>query len=192
MLNRENIINKNPIKDCNGYNFEELSNIPKINLRGNSSNKDFLNNVEKFLDLAIPIEPNTKNSNSKLQMIWLSPNEWLVEIYESKDFEKIFSNLENSLNSDNTAITDVTESRTILKLSGIFLFKLLSKFMVIDLEKTLHNDSSVAQTIFVKFPVLIIKDQKKNEKQSIYLHANRSHAQYIINLLVDGSKNINF
>ena len=192
MLDRENVIKKNPIKDCNGYDFEELSNIPKINLRGNSSEKDFLDKVEKILDVIIPIESNTRNSNSKLQIIWLSPNEWLIEIYEIKDFEKIFSNLEHSLNSNNTAVTDVTESRVILKLSGLYLFKLLSKFMIIDLDKALDNDSSVAQTIFIKFPVLIVKDYKKNEKQSIYLHTNRSHAQYIINLLVDGSKNINF
>ena len=34
---------------------------------------------------------------------------------------------------------------------------------------------------------------KKNEDiQNIYLHTNRSHAKYVINLLEDGSKNIDF
>ena len=192
MLTRENIIKKTSIKNYNGFNFQELSNIPKINLRGNSANTDFITNVGKILDALLPTEANTSNSNNKLKIIWLSPNEWLIEIYEIKDFNKIFTDLQYSLNAQNTAITDVTENRTILNLNGSRLYKLLSKFMVIDLDKVLNKESSVAQTIFIKVPVLIARNHQKNEKQSINLHTNRSHAQYIIDLLVDGSKNIDF
>ena len=192
MLTRENVINKNSIKDYNGFSFEELPNIPKINIRGNSADKDFITKVGKILDTLVPIEPNTSNSNNKLKIIWLSPNEWLIEINDIQFFDKILSNLKNSLNSENTAITDVTENKTILKLSGLHLYKLLSKFMIIDLDKAMDKETSVAQTIFIKVPVLIIRNYKKNETQSIYLHTNRSHAQYIIDLLIDGSQNINF
>ena len=192
MLNRENALKNNHAEDYSGFNFQELSNTHKINLRGNSNDKDFFANVEKILDIFLPLEPNTSTNNNKLKIIWLSPNEWLIEIYKTKDFAKTISDLEDSLNSDNTAVTDVTENRTILKLSGMHLYKLLSKFMIIDLDKVLKKNTSVAQTIFIKVPVLIIRNHKKNEKQCINLHTNRSHAQYIINLLIDGSKNINF
>jgi len=192
MLTRENVLKNTSIINSNGFNFEELSNIPKINLRGNFAEKDFINNVVKILDTTLPIVPNTSDSNDKLKIIWLSPNEWLIEIYKIKDFEKILSDLKNSLNPKNTAVTDVTENKTILKLNGLYLYKLLSKFMIINLDKTLDKEFSVAQTIFIKIPVLIIRNHKKNEEQSIYLHANRSHSQYIIDLLVDGSQNIDF
>ena len=192
MLTRENIIKKTSIKNYNDFNFQELSNIPKINLRGNITNKDFITNVGKILNTLLPTEPNTSNSNNKLKIIWLSPNEWLIEIYAIKDFNKIFTDLQYSLNVHNTAITDVTENRTILNLNGSHLYKLLSKFMVIDLDKVLNKESSVAQTIFIKIPVLIVRNHQKNEKQNINLHTNRSHAQYIIDLLIDGSKNIDF
>ena len=192
MLTRENIIKKTSIKNYNDFNFQELSNIPKINLRGNITDKDFITNVGKILNTLLPTEPNTSNSNNKLKIIWLSPNEWLIEIYAIKDFNKIFTDLQYSLNVQNTAITDVTENRTILNLNGSHLYKLLSKFMVIDLDKVLNKESSVAQTIFIKIPVLIVRNHQKNEKQNINLHTNRSHAQYIIDLLIDGSKNINF
>ena len=138
MLDRENVLKKSYIKDYNGFNFEELSNISKINLRGNSDDKNFITNVGKVLNALIPIEPNTSNSNNILRIIWLSPNEWLIEIYQQKDFDKIFQDLKKSLNSHNTAITNVTENRTILKLSGVHLYKLLSKFMIIDLDKVLE------------------------------------------------------
>ena len=192
MLIRENVLKNILIKDCDDFDFKELSNIPKINLRGSITDKDFITNVGKILDTPLPTEPNTSISNNKLKIIWLSPNEWLIEIYEIKDFNKIFTDLQYSLNAQNTAITDVTENRTILNLNGSRLYKLLSKFMVIDLDKVLNKESSVAQTIFIKLPVLIVRNHQKNEKQSINLHTNRSHAQYIIDLLVDGSKNIDF
>ena len=192
MLIRENVLIKSSIKNYNGFNFEELPNIPKINLRGNSNNKDFINNIGKILDTLLPIEPNTCNNNVKLKIIWLSPSEWLIEIYAINDFEKIFSDLKNSLNTQNTAVTDITENRTILQLNGPNLYKLLAKFMVIDLDSVLCKEYSVAQTIFIKVPVLIIRNHKENQQQCVSLHTNRSHAQYIIDLLIDGSQNIDF
>ena len=177
----------------NGFDFKELPNIPKINLRGDAADKDFITNVEKILNTFVPLETNTYNKNNELKIIWLGPNEWMIEIYKTEEFEKIFLNMKNSLNSQNTAITDVTENRTILKLNGEYLYKLLSKFMIIDLDKAMNKESSAAQTIFIKVPVLIIRNHKKNEGvKSIDMHTNRSHAQYIINLLLDGSQNINF
>jgi len=192
MLTRENVLKNTSIINSNGFSFKELSNIPKINLRGESAEKDFINNVVKVLDITLPIIPNTSESNDKLKIIWLSPNEWLIEIYEIEDFEKILSDLKNSLNPQNTAVTDVTESKTILRLNGLYLYKLLSKFMIINLDKALDKEFSVAQTIFIKVPVLIIRNHQKDEEQSIYLHANRSHSQYIIDLLIEGAKNIDF
>ena len=190
MLVREKVINKSSIGDFNGFNFQELPNIPKINLRGNSTDKNFIHNSERIINTHIPLEPNTSNNNDKLKIIWLSPNEWIIEFYEIKDFDKILLELKNSLDAENTAVTDVTENRTILKLSGNHLYKLLSKFMIIDLDKVLKKESSVAQTIFIKIPILIIRNFKKNDTPCIFMHANRSHAQYIIDLLIDGSKNI--
>ena len=192
MLTRNNVLKDILIKDFNGFNFVELCNVSKINLRGDSADKNFITNVEKILDTLVPIESNTSNTNSKLKIIWLGPNEWLIQIYKIQDFNKILSDLKNSLNSQNTAVTNVTENKTILRLTGTHLYKLLSKFMIIDLDKAMYKETAVAQTIFIKVPVLIIKNHNKDEEQSIELHANRSHAQYIIDLLIDGSQNIDF
>jgi len=192
MLIRNNVLQEKSIKNYNGFDFEEISHIPKINLRGNTNDVNFIISIRKVLDIALPTEPNSSDTNDKLRIVWLSPNEWLIELFKEENFEEIFLKLNETLNNQNTAITDVTESRTILKLTGNNLYKLLSKFMIINLDKILYKESSLAQTIFIKFPVLIIRNHKINEIQSINLHTNRSHAQYIIDLLIDGSKNINF
>ena len=49
----------------------------KINLRGDSKDRDFMSNTGSVLDILIPTEP-TKIQNNDLQVIWLSPNEWLL------------------------------------------------------------------------------------------------------------------
>ena len=122
--------------------------------------------------------------------MWLSPNEWLVETPENEK-DKIISLLETKLNPQKTAITDVSFNRTVLRLEGKKVFVLLSKFLVANLEKILKSNYSVAQTIFIKIPVLFIRNNNDNQNISLDLHLNRSHAKYVYELLVDGSKNLN-
>ena len=192
MLQRESVLKDKKMQNHNGIDFKELSNVPKINLRGQSGDKDFMTSVEKILNILLPVEANIRNANNELQVMWLSPNEWLAQIYNENKFEEIFSELQSNLNPENTAITDVTENRTIIRVSGINLYKLLAKFMVSNLDEVLKKESSVAQTIFIKIPILIVRNHKDKEEPSIDIHTNRSHTNYLYNLLVDGTKNFNF
>lgn len=192
MLQRESVLKNKEIQNQNGINFKELLHIPKINIQGESNDKDFMARVGRILNTSLPTEPNTRNANNKLQVIWLSPNEWLAQIHNENKFKEIFFELQSNLNPKNTAITDVTENRTIIRVSGVNLYKLLAKFMIINLDEVLKKESSVAQTIFVKIPILIVRNHKDKEDPSIDIHTNRSHASYLYNLLVDGTQNFNF
>ena len=64
--------------------------------------------------------------------------------------------------------------------------------MVIDLDTVLQKETAVAQTLFIKVPILLVRNHKDSEKPSIDIHTNRSHAQYIYKILVDGSHNLDF
>ena len=192
ILIRENVLGLKEIQIYNDINFEELSHIPKINLRGQSDDKDFLGNVEKILNIILPIKPNTNNTNNELRVMWLSPNEWLVQINNKNKFKEIFLKLKSILNSQKSAVTDITENRTIIRISGLNLYKLLAKFMVIDLDKALKKEAAVAQTVFIKVPILIVRNHKEKERPSIDIHINRSHTNYIYNLLIDGTNNLDF
>jgi len=190
MLKRESVLKNKAIQIHNGIEFEELSHVPKINLRGQSDNKDFMTSAERILDMLLPIEPNISNVTIDTKISWLSPNEWLIEINNENKFKEIFSKLQSTLNPHYTAVTDVTENRTIIKASGHNLYTLLAKFMFIDLYKVFQKKTSVAQTLFVKVPILIVRNHKDSEKPSFDIHTNRSHALYIYKLLVDGSSNL--
>ena len=177
-------------KILNGVTIEEKKLSGKINVRGKSSDKEFMKNIGSALDLVLPIEPNVRIFNNNLNIIWLGPNEWLVETPEDEK-DKIISLLESKLNPQNTAITDVSFNRIVLRLEGKNVFILLSKFLVANLDKILKSNYNVAQTIFIKIPVLLIRNNTNNEDASLDLHLNRSHSKYVYELLVDGSKNLN-
>ncbi len=174
----------------NGVSIEERNLLGKINLRGKSNDKEFMKNVGSVLDLVLPTEPNVRVSNNNINIIWLSPNEWLIETPETET-QKILTLVKSTLNQQNTAITDVSFNRTVLRLKGDDVYTLLSKYLVINLDEVLKTNYSVAQTIFVKIPILLIRNNGDNETKSIDIHLNRSHAKYVYELLKDGCKILN-
>ena len=184
-----NVLNLNK-KNYNRVTIEELSLSGKINIRGKSSDKEFMKNIGSALNLVLPIEPNVRIFNNNISIMWLGPNEWLV-ITPENEKDGIISLLKSNLNPQKTAITDVSFNRTILRLEGEKVFTLLSKFLVANLEKILKTNFSVAQTIFIKIPVLFVRNNTDEESISLDLHLNRSHTKYVYELLVDGSKNLN-
>tara|TARA_Y100001936_G_C15995599_1_gene624884 strand:+ start:279 stop:854 length:576 start_codon:yes stop_codon:yes gene_type:complete len=188
-------LNLSPVLKTNEKNFNGITIIEKdlkgkINLRGKSSDKEFMKNVGSVLDLVLPIEPNVRVSNNNINIIWLSPNEWLIETPKTET-EKIFTLLQSTINPQKTSITDVSFNKTVLRLEGEHVFTLLSKYLVINLEEALKTNYSVAQTIFIKIPILLIRNNIDNRTTSIDIHLNRSHARYVYELLIDGCKILN-
>ena len=177
-------------ENLNGISIQERNLLGKINLRGKSSDKEFMKNVGSVLDLVLPIEPNVRVSNNNISIIWLSPNEWLIETPKAET-KKVLTLLKSTLNPQKTAITDVSYNRTVLRLEGDHVFTLLSKYLVINLEEVLKTNYSVAQTIFIKIPILLVRNNAENDISSIDIHLNRSHAKYVYELLIDGCKDLN-
>ena len=170
----------------NGILIEEIPFVEKLNLRGNAKDKNFLTDVGSILETLLPIDPNTKVENADFQVIWLSPNEWLINFIKNNKFSIIHQKLINQLNPEKTSVTDISENKTIIRIVGDKSIELLRKFMILDIDKILKHNSKVAQTIFVKIPILIIRNHSQDQKQSFDLHINRSHANYLKELLLDG------
>ena len=170
----------------NGISIQELPFVEKINLRGDTKDRDFMSNAGAVLDILIPTEPNTKIQNKDLQVIWLSPNEWLLSFLNESHFFRILEELNNKLNPEKTSITDISENKTVIRIEGNHTTELLRKFIVLDIDNALNSNLRVAQTIFVKIPVLIIRNHHDQEKQSFDIHVNRSHSNYLRELLLDG------
>ena len=184
-LQRNTVLDQVKIEK-NGVLIEELPFVGKINLRGDVKDRDFLSNVGSILNILIPTEPNTKIQNKEFQVFWLSPNEWLLNFLSNDNFTKIFEELSNKLNPENTSITDTSENKTIIRVTGKNTTELLRKFMILDIDSVLEDHSRIAQTIFVKIPILIIRNHLNGDEQSFDIHVNRSHTTYLRDLLLDG------
>ena len=195
MLNRENTIQSlknNKFKDFKEkHSFIQIQELPfvkKINLRLDPNDKDCVLSCSKILGTMLPTKANTYSTNAiNEKVIWLGPNEWLIV----SDDDDAFLKLLNEIGDLEASLTDVSENRTIIQISGRYIYVLLSKFLVLDLEKKLSTDSSCAQTSFVKVPVLLVRNHYDGTPE-IDIFTNRSHANYIYSLLVDGTKNLDF
>ena len=191
MLNREKTIcSKNNIIEHLEIKIQELPYVNKINLRIDPNNNVYMSSCGKILGALQPTTPNTYVQNKKVKIIWLGPDEWMI--ISDKENE-LFIELKNELGDLEASVTDVSENRTIIRISGRKVFVLLSKFLVLDLEKNLSTESSCAQTLFVKVPVLLVRNNNDGTVISeIDIFTNRSHANYIYKILVDGTKNLDF
>ena len=192
MLERENTINNlknNKILEIKDFKIQEISFINKINLRFDPKNKEYMASCGKILDIILPTKPNTYSKNKNIKAVWLSPDEWLIV---NTDSNNLYDKLKNKLNKMDTSLTDVSENRTVFRISGNKLFVLLSKFLVLNLDKNLSDQSSCAQTLFVKVPILVLRNNDDNEIPEIEIFVNKSHASYVYNLILDGTKNLDF
>jgi len=195
MLNRENAIqslNNNQFKELGDKVFcikiKELPFVKKINLRLDPNNKDCISSYSEILSTMLPTKANTYSINAiNEKVIWLGPDEWLIVSDDDNAFLKLLNKIKNLEEN----VTDVSENRTIIRIRGKYIYVLLSKFLVLDLEKNLSTNSSCAQTLFVKVPVLLVRNHHEGTPE-IDIFTNRSHANYIYNLIVDGTKNLDF
>ena len=188
-INCINSLSDNKIENHFGINIQEIFFLNKFNLRIDNKNIDLVKKCGKILNSILPIKPNTYNKSDSSNIFWLGPNEWLITNNKEKD---LFIQLRNELGDLEASLTDVSDNRTVIRISGYKIFKLLSKFLVLDLDKNLSNESSCAQTLFVKVPILIVRNFKENETPEIDIYTNRSHANYIYNLIIDGAINLDF
>ncbi|SVD14112.1 uncharacterized protein METZ01_LOCUS366966 [marine metagenome] len=165
--------------------IKEIPFLKKINLRLDPNDKNCVSSCSEILGTMLPTKANTYSVNAiNEKVIWLGPDEWLIV----SDDDNAFLKLLNKTRNLEANVTDVSENRTIIRIRGKYIYVLLSKFLVLDLEKNLSTDSSCAQTLFVKVPVLLVR----NRYDAIDIFTNRSHTNYIYNLIVDGTKNLDF
>ncbi len=189
-LQQDNCINSlsnNKVENHFGVVIQELPFINKINVRIDINDNQNIIKCGKLINAILPIQPNTYVKNDNVKAIWLGPNEWLIT-----NNQNLYSNLKSEIGDIQASVTDVSENRTVIRISGEQIFKLLSKFLVLDLEKNLPDESSCAQTLFVKVPVLLVRNNNEKQIPEIDIFTNRSHANYIYNLIVDGSQYLDF
>jgi sarcosine oxidase, subunit gamma len=182
----ENCTPINETKNYNNFSMREKTPVPKINLRGNINNKDFISKVGKILGIILPVEVGGIAIKEKISVISTGPNEWLIisnnTVEENdNDFDLENTLYENISKNDLGAVTSVTDQFTIFSLKGSNIYEVLSKSSPFDFD-TLLNKSS-AQTLLNNIDVMIIKKDNEN----IDLLVRRSFSEHLWDWIKDSA-----
>ncbi len=178
-----------PIMDTKEYSeikISEVEPILKINLRG--KNRDFITKIGKELSIIPPVDPNTSSSNEKLNLLWLSPDEWFL--YSNNKIELKDSNfLEDSLFNEISkkklgSVTNVSDHWVKINLSGTKIFDLLSAGCPFNFNNFKNSKGAVTQTLLNHIDVII---HNKNTND-LNLFVRRSFSVHLWSWLNDSAR----
>ena len=151
-----------------------LTNIFQINIRGEATDTNFLDQTEKSLGLNLPIEPNTIN-NKNHNSFWLGPNEWLI-ITEKDKGPEIIKSLRANLKNTHASINDISGAQIFFRLTGATVREILSKGCTLDLHPEKFKFGMCAQTNLGKSNILLGVNKEPN---CFDLIVRRSYSDYI-------------
>ena len=177
-----------PIMDTKEYSeikISEVEPILKINLRG--KNRDFTTKIGKELSIIPPADPNTSSGNEKLNILWLSPDEWLIYSNDKIDLknsnfleEKLYNEISKAKLG---SITNVTDHWIMINLNGSKIFELLSSGCPFNFNNFKNSTGAVVQTLVNHIDVVIHNKNINN----INLFVRRSFANHLWSWLNDGA-----
>ena len=148
----------NNLKKYSNLMISIIEPVTKINLRGKK--RDFITKIGKSLSIIPPIESNTSSTNENLNLIWLSPDEWMLytseKIHTENDIYKLEDELFKEISKVNFgSVTNITNQWVMINLKGENVYDLLSTSCPFDFSKFKSNKGSVVQTIFNHIDVII-------------------------------------
>ncbi len=178
-----------PIMDTKDYSeikISEVEPIIKINLRG--KNKDFITKIGKELSIILPTDSNTSSGNDKLNILWLSPDEWLIYSNDKID-PKSNNSLEDKLFNEISivklgAVTNVTDHWVMINLKGKNVFELLSTGCPFNFNNFKNSKGAVIQTILNHTDVIM----HNKDINDLNLFVRRSFSNHLWSWMNDSAR----
>ncbi len=154
-----------------------LGEVPRrvaLTLRGDGEDAAFLDAVGRALGTAPPLTANTVASLEDVVILWLGPDEWLVNAPAAR--EDALQALRSALGDLHHAVADVTESRTVLRLSGASARDLLAQGCSLDFHPSVFQPGMCAGSHLALTHVTI---HQIAEDPVYEIHVHRSFADYL-------------
>jgi sarcosine oxidase subunit gamma len=146
-----------------------------VNIRGDADDAAFTNSVKAATGVDLPVKANTVNGNGDTKILWLGPNEWWVVAPEGKT-EELLASLRQAFQGQHTAVTDVSESRTVITLTGRNARDLLVRGISLDLHPRVFAAGQCAQTSLSKTNILL---HQTDDAPSYDIYVLKSFADYL-------------
>ena len=128
--------------------ISEIKNLAIVQLVQYKKSKIELKNI-KIDNLDLSHEGSTVVSNKDTRILWSSPKTWLIISYKQNIFDEISKNC----TKDNFAVTEISHSRTVIKIKGTQAREVLKKGCPLNINEIKKN--YCAGTIFNGIAIII-------------------------------------
>jgi sarcosine oxidase subunit gamma len=155
-----------------------------LNLRGDPADARFLSAVRTAADVELPVEPNTTRRAGSLTALWLGPYEWLLTAPAGEE-RVLVPAIRAALGDRHAAVVDLTESRTVIAVSGAPARDLLAKGCTLDLHPRAFPVGACAQTGLARAGVIL---HLVDEAPTFEITILRSFADYMWVWLADAAQ----
>ena len=146
-----------------------------INIRGDSSDAAFTTAVKTITGVDLPVKANTVNEAGDTSILWLGPNEWWVVSLPDRA-DALVMGLRQAFQGQHTAVIDVSESRTVITISGPRARDVLARGISLDLHPRVFGPGQCAQTSLSKANVLL---HQTDDKPSYDIYVLKSFSDYL-------------
>lgn len=176
---------------ANGKSGVKMAEHPfygQVGLRGDAGDPAFLAATKQALGFALPLSANTVAGRGKKSALWMGPDEWLI-VAAAGGAEKIISGLRRKLAGLHSAVFDVSDSRTIIELSGDKAREVLMKGCGIDFHPRAFGPGRCVRSTLALAQVLIHQtaQHKRTGAPSYHIYVHRSFAEYMWTWLEDAA-----
>ncbi len=169
--------------DTAGVTLGERAFQGHISLRGDATDRGFLDAVQSAAGVGLPLEANTVAESGEVAALWLGPDEWLL-LTSADRAVGLYQGLRDALAGIHAAVTDLTGGQTVITVRGPRARDVLAKGCSLDLHPRAFGPGRCAQSHLAKASVII---RQVDESPSYDVIVRRSFAEYLALWLKDAS-----
>lgn len=146
----------------------------QINIRGQADDARFRDALQAVAGLTPPTEANNFSAAGELACLWLGPDEWLI-LGPGGGEGELTARLRAAFGAIHAAVTDVSESRTTITLSGPRARDLLAKGTSIDLHPRVFGTGACVQSGFAGANVILRQTDDAPSFEILLLNSFAEH-----------------
>ncbi len=146
-----------------------------INIRGDADDGAFTAAVKNATGCELPLAANTVATAGDVRILWLGPNEWWVVGTDARR-AGLIEGLRSAFAGQHTNVTDVSESRTVITMTGPASREVLARGISNDLHPRAFGPGQCLQTSLSRTNVLL---HQVDNAPSYEIYVLKSFADYL-------------
>ena len=155
--------------------LEVVDGIGMIDLRGETGDAKFMAAAKSAIGVALPTEPRTSATKGDVTVLWLSIDQWLVTLPRDK-CSKVFAALRKKTEALFVLATDMSDARTVIRMSGEGVREVLMKGTSVDMMAPGIEEGTVRRMLFAEIAAAC--HVVSADPEVIDLYVFRSYANY--------------